>query len=215
VSSNRPRLPGKLELLHTSGTTSRIEPRSFLIQVKLLQPSFVSFSFSLYCLFIYLLLRVGRSADRIPVGASFSLPVQTGRGDHPASYTGGTGSFSPGTKRPGLGVDHSRPHLAPRLKKEYIYTYTPARGLYGLSRVQEGHNDSTMATAQSPSNRITLSRVTIATRLAPSPPATLLLDAGWRASAQTLSVDSPGGRSAEYGRSGSSHSRTFSAGSVR
>ena len=37
-------------------------------------------------------------------------------GDHPASYTMGTGSF-PGVKRPGRGVDHP-PHLAPRLKKE-------------------------------------------------------------------------------------------------
>ena len=38
-------------------------------------------------------LRTGRSEDRIPVGASFSAPVQTGPGAHPASYTIGTGSF--------------------------------------------------------------------------------------------------------------------------
>ena len=38
-------------------------------------------------------LRAGRSGDRIPVRARFSLPVQTGPGAHPASYTMGTGSF--------------------------------------------------------------------------------------------------------------------------
>ena len=58
----------------------------------------------------------GRSGDRIPVGARFSAPVQTGPGAHPASYTMGTGSF-PGIKRPRRGVDHP-PHLALRLKKE-------------------------------------------------------------------------------------------------
>jgi hypothetical protein len=62
-------------------------------------------------------LRAGRSWDRIPVGARYSAPVQTGPGAHPASYTMGTGSF-PGVKRPGRGVDHPPPHLAPRLKKE-------------------------------------------------------------------------------------------------
>jgi len=45
----------------------------------------------------------------------FSASIQTGPGDHPASYTMCTGSF-PGIKRPGRGVDHP-PHLAPRLKK--------------------------------------------------------------------------------------------------
>ena len=61
-------------------------------------------------------LRAGRSGDRIPVEARFSAPVQTCPGDHPASYTMGTGSF-PGVKQPGRGVDH-RTHIAPRLKKE-------------------------------------------------------------------------------------------------
>ena len=42
-------------------------------------------------------LRAGRSGDRIPVGARFSTPVQTGPGAHPASCTMGTGSF-PGVK---------------------------------------------------------------------------------------------------------------------
>ena len=38
-------------------------------------------------------LRVGRSGDRIPVGARFSTLVQTDPGVHPASCTMGTGSF--------------------------------------------------------------------------------------------------------------------------
>ena len=45
-------------------------------------------------------LRAGRSGDRIPVGARFSVPVQTGPGAHPSSCTMGTGSF--------LGVKISR-----------------------------------------------------------------------------------------------------------
>jgi len=56
------------------------------------------------------------SGDRIPVGARFSAPVQTGPGAHPASYTMVTGSF-PGVKRPGRGIDHPS-HLAPWLRKE-------------------------------------------------------------------------------------------------
>ena len=42
-------------------------------------------------------LRAGRSGDRIPMGARFSAPIQTGPGAHPASCTMGTGSF-PGGK---------------------------------------------------------------------------------------------------------------------
>jgi hypothetical protein len=79
---------------------------------------------------VYDLLRVGRSGDRISVGARFSAPVQTGYGAHPASYTMATKTFL-GVKQPGRGADHPR-HLAPRLKKEWSYTSTPPVGFRGL-----------------------------------------------------------------------------------
>jgi len=53
-------------------------------------------------------LRAGRSGDRIPVGARFSSPVQTGPGANPTTFTKGTGSF-PGVKS-GPGVTLT-PHL--------------------------------------------------------------------------------------------------------
>jgi hypothetical protein len=43
-------------------------------------------------------------------------PVKTDTGDHPDSYTMGTGSFS-WIKRPRRDVDHP-PHIVPRLRKE-------------------------------------------------------------------------------------------------
>jgi hypothetical protein len=46
----------------------------------------------------------------------FFALVETGPGDLPISYTMCTGSFFPGVKRPGRGVNHP-PHLALRLKK--------------------------------------------------------------------------------------------------
>jgi len=73
---------------------------------------------------------VGRSEDGVPVGARFSAPLQAGPGAHPDSCIMGTVSL-PGVKRPGRGVDH-RPHLVPRLKKEYGYTSTPPLDLRGL-----------------------------------------------------------------------------------
>jgi hypothetical protein len=60
-------------------------------------------------------LRAGRSGDRIPVGARFSAPAQTGRGAHPTFYTMGTGFF-PGGKAAGAWLDHPT-HIAPMLKK--------------------------------------------------------------------------------------------------
>jgi hypothetical protein len=59
-------------------------------------------------------LRAGRSGD--PVGARFSVPVQTGPGVHPATCTVGTGSF-PGVKR-GRGVTLTpHPLLVPWSRK--------------------------------------------------------------------------------------------------
>ena len=66
-------------------------------------------------------LRVGRSEDRIPVGAIFSTHIQTSPGAH--------GSF-PGVKQPGRGVDHP-PDLEMGLKKEQGYTSTPTLCLHG------------------------------------------------------------------------------------
>jgi hypothetical protein len=55
-------------------------------------------------------LGAGRSGDRIPVGARFSAPVQTGPGAHPASCTMGTvPCLSRGKVRLGRAADHSPP----------------------------------------------------------------------------------------------------------
>jgi len=76
-------------------------------------------------------LRAGRPGDRIPVGTRFSAPVQTGRVDHPASYTMCTGSsrVQSGWRR---GVDYPPP---------FSYTSTPpyttpTLGLRGWFRVK-------------------------------------------------------------------------------
>jgi hypothetical protein len=76
-------------------------------------------------------LRAGRSGDRIPVGARFSAPVQTGPEAHPASCTMGTGSF-PGA-RCGRGVTVTpHPLIVPRSKIEQYYTSNLPKGLRGL-----------------------------------------------------------------------------------
>jgi hypothetical protein len=67
-------------------------------------------------------LRAGRSGDRIPVGARFFAPVQTGPGTQPASYTMGTESF-PGVKRPGRGVDNPPPSSAEVKERVKLYIY--------------------------------------------------------------------------------------------
>jgi len=71
------------------------------------------------------MLRAGWSGDRLPVGARFSAPVQTGPGAHPASYTMGTGSF-PGVKWPGRGVDHPPTSSAEVKVRVELYLYTPS-----------------------------------------------------------------------------------------
>jgi len=67
----------------------------------------------------------GLSGDRIPMGARFSVPVQTGPGAHPASYTMCTGSF-PGVKRPGRGVDHPPPSSAKVKESVELYLSSPS-----------------------------------------------------------------------------------------
>jgi hypothetical protein len=56
-------------------------------------------------------LRDGRSGDRIPVEARFSIPVQTGSVAHPPSYTMGAWYFL-GVNRPGRGVETPPPSSA-------------------------------------------------------------------------------------------------------
>jgi len=56
-------------------------------------------------------LQVGRSGDRIPVGARSFPPVQTWPGAHPASYTMCTGSFLGQSGRDVALITH--PHLTP------------------------------------------------------------------------------------------------------
>ena len=45
-----------------------------------------------------------RFGDRIPMGATLSVPVQTGPGVHPVSYTSGTGSLVGGGGKAAGGV---------------------------------------------------------------------------------------------------------------
>jgi len=66
-----------------------------------------------------------RYGYRIPVGARFSAPVQTGPRAYSASYTMGTGSF-PGVKRLGLGVDHPLPSSAEVKERVELYIYSPS-----------------------------------------------------------------------------------------
>jgi len=69
-------------------------------------------------------LQTGRSGDRIPVGARFSTPLQTGPWAHPASCTMGTGSL-PGVKHGGVGrgVDHPPPSI-PEVCSRVKFTFT-------------------------------------------------------------------------------------------
>jgi hypothetical protein len=72
-----------------------------------------------------------RSRDRIPLGVRFSVPVQTGPGTHPASYSIRTRSVSQRQSSRGVRLT-THPHLALRLKKDQSYISTPHLGLHGL-----------------------------------------------------------------------------------
>jgi hypothetical protein len=74
-------------------------------------------------------LRDGQSGDRIPVGARFSAPVQTGPGAYPASYIMGTESFL-GVERPGRGVDHPLSSSAGVKERVEIYLYSTSGPLW-------------------------------------------------------------------------------------
>ena len=88
-------------------------------------------------------LRAGWSRDRIPVGARFSTPVQTGpeaHSAHPASCTMGTGSF-PGVKS-GWGVTLTPyPVLVPWSRKSRaipllpLWAVRPVQSLSACTRV--------------------------------------------------------------------------------
>jgi len=61
--------------------------------------------------------------DRIPVGAIFSAPVQTGPAANIASCTADNGSF-PGVKRPRRGVDHPPTSIAEGKVRVELYLYS-------------------------------------------------------------------------------------------
>jgi hypothetical protein len=66
------------------------------------------------------MLVAGWSGDRIPVGARFPTPAQTGTGTHPALYSGYKVFFRE-VKWPAHGVDH--PHLSNTEVKERLELY--------------------------------------------------------------------------------------------
>jgi hypothetical protein len=72
-------------------------------------------------------LRIGRSGDRIPLGARLSAFLQTGAGAHPDSWAMGTSSLS-GLKRPERDVNHPPTHYLPqRLNKMYSFILSHLR----------------------------------------------------------------------------------------
>jgi hypothetical protein len=70
-----------------------------------------------------------QSGKQITVAARFSVPVQTGPGAHPASYTMSTGSF-PGVNGRGVALT-THPNLAPMSEKELSYTSITPLFLHG------------------------------------------------------------------------------------
>jgi hypothetical protein len=78
-------------------------------------------------------LRAGRSRDRIPMTARFSVPVLTRSGANPASYTTDTESLYYGLTGQRVALTNYS-NLELRLKNEYSYASTPPLGLHGLSQ---------------------------------------------------------------------------------
>jgi len=76
-------------------------------------------------------LQAGRSVDRIPVGARFSTPIQTGPEAHLVYYVMGTGSF-PGVKWLGRGFDHSPPSSAKVQERIELYLYSTSGPLWSV-----------------------------------------------------------------------------------
>ena len=69
--------------------------------------------------------------DRMSVEARYSTPVQTGPVVHPTSCTMVNRLLSRKKAICGVALT-TQPLLAPMLKKEYSYNYTPPLGLHGL-----------------------------------------------------------------------------------
>jgi len=70
-------------------------------------------------------LRAGRSGDRIPVRARFSLPVQTGHEAPPSFLYNGYRVFPGGKVRPGRDADPSPPSSAEVKNRVEPYFYFP------------------------------------------------------------------------------------------
>ena len=67
----------------------------------------------------------GRSRGRIPVGARFSPPVQTGPGAYPAHYTMATRSL-PEVKWPRSGTDNPSPLRTEVKERIELHIYSPS-----------------------------------------------------------------------------------------
>jgi len=68
---------------------------------------------------------VGRSGDRIPVGARSSASVQTSPGAHPASCTMGTGYF-PGVNGSERGAEHAPPPSTEVKERIQLHIFSPS-----------------------------------------------------------------------------------------
>ena len=102
-------------------------------------------------------LRAGRSGDRIPVGARFSAPVQTGPGARPASCTMGTGSFPEVKSGRGMTLT-PRPLLVPWSWKGRAIPLFPlwaVRPVQSLSVCTGVHFTFTFTTYSTPHSNLT------------------------------------------------------------